>query len=69
MTRRPSGQPVPVTVKVEKINPKVSVVYYGNVTLNKKGDEKTVLRFDIDSSGAVTGINTRQASLVHEVRK
>lgn len=65
----PSGQPVPVTVKVEKINPKVSVVYYGSVTLNKKADEKTVLRFTVDNSGNVSGINTRQASLVHEVRK
>ena len=65
----PSGEPVPVTVKVEKINPKVSVVYYGTVTLNKKADEKTVLRFSVDDAGSVTGINTRQISLVHEVRK
>jgi hypothetical protein len=65
----PSGEPVPVTVKVEKINPKVSVVYYGSVTLNKKADEKTVLRFSVDDAGNVSGINTRQTSLVHEVRK
>ncbi len=65
----PSGRPVPVTVKVEKINPKVSVVYYGTVTLDKKADEKTVLRFDVDNGGNVSSINTRQISLVHEVRK
>jgi hypothetical protein len=65
----PSGRPVPVTIKVEKINPKVSVVYYDTLTLAKKGDEKTALRFSIDASGAVTNINSRQISLVHEVRK
>jgi hypothetical protein len=65
----PSSLPVPVTIKVEKINPKVSVVYYGTVTLNRKADEKTVTRFSIDDQGNVTGLNDRQVSLVHEVRK
>ncbi len=65
----PTGQPVPVTVKVEKINPKVKVIYYGTVVLNKKSDEKTVLRFTLDSAGAVSDINTRAVSLVQKVRQ
>ena len=64
-----SHLPTPVTVKVEKINPKVSVVYYDTITLVKKSDEKTAIRFVIDADGNVTGTNSRQISLVHEVRK
>jgi hypothetical protein len=64
-----SNLPTPVTVKVEKINPKVSVVYYDTITLVKKADEKTAIRFTIDADGNVTGTNSRQISLVHEVRK
>jgi len=62
-------QPDPVTIKVEKINPKVSVVYYGQVVLTHKGDERTAVRFSIDANGNVTGTNFRQISLVHLVRQ
>jgi hypothetical protein len=64
-----SKRPTPVTIKVEKINPKVSVIYYDTLTLNQKGDERTAFRFSIDENGNVTGTNSRQISLVHEVRK
>lgn len=65
----PSGAPVPVTVKVEKINPTLSVVYYDTVTLRKVGDERTAVRFTLDDEGNVSDINTRQVSLVQAVRK
>jgi hypothetical protein len=65
----PTGLPDTVSVKVEKINPKVSVVYYGNVTLNKKGDERTAVRFTIDDEGNVTDTSFRQTSLIHAVRR
>jgi hypothetical protein len=65
----PSGAPVPVTVKVEKINPTLSVVYYDTVTLRKMGDERTAVRFTLDDEGNVSDINTRQVSLVQAVRK
>jgi len=42
-------------VKVEKVNPKLEVVYYGNVTLESKGDEKTAVRFRIQPDGSVGG--------------
>lgn len=65
----PSGAPVPVTVKVEKINPTLSVVYYDTLTLRKVGDERTAVRFTLDAEGNVSDINTRQASLIQAVRK
>ena len=65
----PSEQPVPVTVKVEKINPTLTVVYYDTVVLDKKGDERTAIRFTLDSAGTVSDINTRQVSLIQAVRK
>jgi hypothetical protein len=65
----PTDAPVPVTVKVEKVNPKLKVVYYDTVLLTHKGDEKTVLRFTIDDNGDVKDINTRPASLIQAVRK
>ena len=65
----PSEQPVPVTVKVEKINPTLTVVYYDTVMLDKKGDERTAIRFTLNSAGTVSDINTRQVSLIQAVRK
>ena len=65
----PSGKPVPVTVKVEKVNPRLKVIYYDTLTLTHKGDEKTAVRFTLDAAGNVTDVNTRQASLIQAVRK
>ena len=65
----PSGAPVPVTIKVEKINPSLTVVYYDTLTLRKVGDERTAVRFTLDSEGNVSDINTRQVSLIQAVRK
>ena len=61
--------PVPVSVKVEKLNPKVEVVFYDQLILDHTGDEKTALRFTIDDDGKVTDINTRPKSLIRETRK
>ena len=57
-------QPIPVTVKVSKVNPALEIVYYGDTLLERKGDEKTAVRFVIDKSGAVTEINHLSKSLV-----
>lgn len=65
----PSEAPVPVSIKVEKINPSLSVVYYDTLVLKQKGDEQTAVRFTLDSTGAVSDINTRQVSLIQAVRK
>jgi hypothetical protein len=59
---------IPVSVKVEKLNPTASVVYYGTHEFDHKGQEETYVRFTLDSDGAVTDLNTRPKSLVRAVR-
>ena len=57
-------RPLPVTVKVSKVNPALEIVYYGDTLLEKKGDEKTAVRFVIDKSGAISRISHIAKSLV-----
>lgn len=59
-----NGQPVPVNVSVVKVNPQAAVVYYGTVTLARKGDEATAVRFTLDAQGNVVDVNTLPKELV-----
>lgn len=59
-----NGEPVNVNVSVVKVNPRAEVVYYGGVTLQRKGDEATAVRFTVDRDGLVTGVNTLAKTLV-----
>ncbi len=59
---------VPVSVKVEKLNPVATVVYYGTLDFDHKGQEETFVRFTLDEEGKVTDVNTRPKSLVRAVR-
>jgi hypothetical protein len=59
-----NGSPVPVNVSVVKVNPRAEVAYYGSVTLQRKGDEATAVRFTVDREGRVTGVNTLAKTLV-----
>ncbi|HHY49735.1 MAG TPA: hypothetical protein GYA10_08320 [Alphaproteobacteria bacterium] len=61
-------EPVPVTVKVEKLNPTLRVLYYGDVTLNGTGQEKTVVRFTI-AGDEIRDVNNRPVSLVQLTRQ
>jgi len=49
--------PLPVTVKVEKLNPSVELIYYGEHFLIGVGDEKTALRFIVDGQKNITDLN------------
>jgi hypothetical protein len=60
-------EPVPVTVKIEKLNPTVRVLYYGEVELNGTGEEETVVRFTLNGN-EITDINNRPISLVERTR-
>ena len=60
---------VPVTVKIEKLNPKVTVLFYGTIDLDHTGQEETAARFVIDRDGTVIDVNTREKSLVQLSRK
>ena len=61
--------PVPVTVTVEKINPKVEIVYYDRLFVDHTGDEMTAVRFTVGEDGKIADINTRPKSLIRETRK
>lgn len=59
-----TGKPVDVHVRLAKVNPKLEIIYYGTVNLEKRGDEKTAVRFTIGRDGNVFGINFLPKSLV-----
>ena len=60
--------PIPVSVKVEKINPAVEVVHYDTITLDHAGQEKTAVRFRVAQDGKVTDISHVEKSLVQLTR-
>jgi hypothetical protein len=64
-----TGKPVGVSVKVEKLNPTVQVVYYDTVDLNQGGTEKTAVRFVLDNAGKVVEVNRNAKSLLQTLRK
>lgn len=54
---------VPVTVSVNKVNPRLTVVFYETLTLDAIGDERTAIRFTVDAQGNVTALSRLQKSL------
>lgn len=60
--------PLPVTVKVEKLNPTVKVIYYQTLNLTGTGDEQTALRFTLKGEDVIE-LNNRQKSLVELTRR
>jgi hypothetical protein len=60
-----SAQPGPVEalVKVEKVNPSLKTVYVQKLALKRQDDELTVVRFSLDRSGDIAGINQLQKRL------
>lgn len=55
---------VPVQVKVERVNPVLEVVYYGEVKLENQGDEHTMIRVKIAPDGSVLATNSLPKKLV-----
>ena len=51
-------------IEIEKLNPEVSLVYYGTRILKGTGDEQTAVRFRLDSAGEVVGTNELQKRLL-----
>jgi hypothetical protein len=60
--------PVPVSVKVEKINPTVEVIHYDTIMLDHAGQEKTAVRFRVAQDGSVTDTSHVEKSLVQLTR-
>ena len=63
-----TGAPVPVAVKVEKVNPAVEVVHYDTITLDHTGQERTAVRFRLADNGNVVDVNHREKSLIQLTR-
>ena len=61
------GKPVDVTVSVIKVNPRAEVVFYGQVTLARQGDEATAVRFTVLPDGSVGHVNTLAKTLVQRL--
>ena len=59
--------PIPVNVRVERLNPTVQIVYNGTLTLDHRGDEKTAIRFTLDKDGAPSRLSQRFVSLAQLV--
>ena len=59
--------PLPVQVKVEKLNPVVKVIYYQTLQLKGTGDEQTAVRFTLKGQD-VEDVNTTPKSLVELTR-
>jgi hypothetical protein len=62
--RADATAPLPVTVKVEKLNPRVVLVFYGTIELDRQGEEATAARFTIAGDGAIRGVTTLRKSIV-----
>ena len=59
-----TGKPVPVSVRVEKLNPTVQVVHYDTIELDHGGMETTAIRFTIDAAGQVVSVDRTPKSLL-----
>lgn len=62
-----ASDPVPVSVKIEKLNPTVQVVDYRTLFLDHTDEEKTVLRFTLGDDGAVLRTNEVEKSLIDTI--
>jgi hypothetical protein len=63
-----TGQPVPATVKVQKLNPTAQVIFDDKVMVDHTGDEKTAVRFKVNAEGKVIDVFQRPKSLLETFR-
>jgi len=59
---------VAASVKVQKLNPTVQVVFDNKLMLDHSGQEKTAVRFRLDTEGKVIDVNQRSKSLLETFR-
>ncbi len=52
-----SNQPVEATVKIEKVNPSLRLMYIDKIKLEQRDDEKTVVRFTLGGDGELKSMN------------
>ena len=64
MFKKREKNPTMVRVKIEKINPKVKLIYSKDILLEFNNQEETVCRFEMDQEGETIGINEIPEDLV-----
>lgn len=57
-------KPVTATVRVDRVNPVLKVIYYDKVVVDKKGEEKTALRFTLNPDGEILNLDHTFKSIV-----
>lgn len=62
-----NNKPVPVKVRVDRVNPQLEVIYYDTLTMDKVGDEKTAVRFTIDANGSIVNLNSIEKKLTTRI--
>jgi hypothetical protein len=62
-----SADPVPVSVKVQKLNPVVELVHYDTITLADSDEEKTAIRFTLAEDGRVLQTSHAEKSLIDTI--
>jgi hypothetical protein len=64
---KPPGTPIPVTVRLDKINPKVKIVFQEEVVMKDTWQEETVAIFEVLPDGTVINIQfDDEMPIVHE---
>ena len=64
MFQKREKDPTMVRVRIEKINPKVKLIYSSDILLEFNNQEETVCRFEMNQEGETIGINKIPESLV-----
>jgi len=59
--------PVPVSVKIEKLNPNLQLVYYQTLWLDHTDEEKTAQRFTVGEDGTVLRTSSVEKSLIDTI--
>ncbi len=59
-----TGVPVPVTVTIEKLNPRVTVVAKETLEMSQSNSEKTAARFTLDAKGDVESTSRVERSIL-----
>ena len=58
------GGPVPVSVRVARVNPVYTVAFNETIEMRRKGEERTALRFTVQRDGSIGRINRLEKKLV-----
>lgn len=62
------AEPIPVKVKVEKLNPTVEIIYADTTMLDHVGQERTAVRFKVAEDGSVSDVSHEERSLIQLTR-